>query len=474
MGQAASIVEEDEKSLIGEGNPSIYIEDGESCASSLAESYDGEEEGEEMEIEKGGPQDRQERVGGEDGPDPPEYPTSSTDVSFAEPTGPLLVEKDSKKTNLDDDDSEDSDSSDGDGNGSDSIGNQDQDANLFSSIALVHNDMRSTGSSIPSQSSSTYGEGDSDKALEQNGNGITNGNGNGKAMSAATSPSTGSITGAVEVLYDLLMLTNTEIKMRLHGIIDASRDAIRAADEIVRKENLCQADEMSWYQEDASVSAPVSTPKSMGGSEYSRDSSNMEYRRRIPRSHMQMALFMLKTSPELKTLRFKMVPAKMSEPRFWNAVFYLLLTDEEKLAIRDRYRCQSYANGDGDGDDENVDMDFDGADDKFKNILAEKNAQIVELQKKLSQTEKALAEAIENGGKCVIAAHKGTWVMDKESQEFLVLDEEIKARLREGKQARLNDVHNQMKFILDSDNVEDTHGKWDCCGQDDYRGQCNA
>ena len=62
--------------------------------------------------------------------------------------------------------------------------------------------------------------------------------------------------------------------------------------------------------------------------------------------------------------------------------------------------------------------------------------------------------------------------MEKESQEFLALDEEIKSKLRDGKEQRLRDVKEQMKFIIDSDDVKDTRGKWDCCGSRDYTSPC--
>ena len=64
--------------------------------------------------------------------------------------------------------------------------------------------------------------------------------------------------------------------------------------------------------------------------------------------------------------------------------------------------------------------------------------------------------------------------MEKESIEFLSLDEEIKKKLRDGKQKRLQDVHEQMKFILDSDEIQDSRGKWDCCGCETYGGTCGG
>ena len=35
-------------------------------------------------------------------------------------------------------------------------------------------------------------------------------------------------------------------------------------------------------------------------------------------------------------------------------------------------------------------------------------------------------------------------------------------------QKRLNEVLSQMKFILDTDDIKDSYGKWTCCGLTEY------
>ena len=35
-------------------------------------------------------------------------------------------------------------------------------------------------------------------------------------------------------------------------------------------------------------------------------------------------------------------------------------------------------------------------------------------------------------------------------------------------QKRLNEVLSQMKFILDTDDIKDSYGKWTCCGKEKY------
>ncbi|KAG7337493.1 hypothetical protein IV203_030589 [Nitzschia inconspicua] len=69
--------------------------------------------------------------------------------------------------------------------------------------------------------------------------------------------------------------------------------------------------------------------------------------------------------------------------------------------------------------------------------------------------------------------HKGNWIMDQDSKDFLEYPVELKENLRMEKRKRLQEVKQQMKFILDSDQVEDTNGHWDCCGQSSYTGQCS-
>jgi hypothetical protein len=42
------------------------------------------------------------------------------------------------------------------------------------------------------------------------------------------------------------------------------------------------------------------------------------------------------------------------------------------------------------------------------------------------------------------------------------------------KQKRLDEVRSQMKFILDTDDIKDSYGKWSCCGEEEYTAKgCN-
>ena len=68
--------------------------------------------------------------------------------------------------------------------------------------------------------------------------------------------------------------------------------------------------------------------------------------------------------------------------------------------------------------------------------------------------------------------HKGEWEVHPDCKEFMKLEDHLKDNLRNEKQKRLNEVRSQMKFILDTDDIEDSYGKWSCCGQEEYKAEC--
>jgi hypothetical protein len=67
-------------------------------------------------------------------------------------------------------------------------------------------------------------------------------------------------------------------------------------------------------------------------------------------------------------------------------------------------------------------------------------------------------------------AHKGRWIIDKDCRDFLSLDEEVKKQLRGGKKKRIQDILNELRFILDSDDEREARGHWECCGNNEYLG----
>lgn len=64
--------------------------------------------------------------------------------------------------------------------------------------------------------------------------------------------------------------------------------------------------------------------------------------------------------------------------------------------------------------------------------------------------------------------HTGEWIMHDDCREFLKLDDHLKENLRKEKEKRINEVLSQMKFILDTDDLKDSYGKWSCCESEDY------
>jgi len=81
--------------------------------------------------------------------------------------------------------------------------------------------------------------------------------------------------------------------------------------------------------------------------------------------------------------------------------------------------------------------------------------------------------SLANGSKSVLTStpltrHKGTWEMHRDCRDFLDLDDHLKDNLRKEKQKRLGEVRSQMKFILDTDDIKDSYGKWSCCGEEEF------
>ncbi len=64
--------------------------------------------------------------------------------------------------------------------------------------------------------------------------------------------------------------------------------------------------------------------------------------------------------------------------------------------------------------------------------------------------------------------HKGQWIMHPDCLEFMKLDDHLKQNLRTEKQKRINEVLSQMKFILDTDEMKDSYGRWSCCDSEEY------
>lgn len=247
--------------------------------------------------------------------------------------------------------------------------------------------------------------------------------------------------------------------------------------------------------------------------------------------HVPMALAILRAAPHLKEIRFKLVPNKLKEERFWAALFGVLQyggIDVDYVAGKinddyetgddsdDRYgREQSPPQSPHDQSHYDEYNKFESNADStdtppcyLEEIISQK-ALIHRLQKSLREANhktrklalelhkertKRLDEDINSGGsgggphavsvtngskslpRCSSSPlptiqqkpHTGKWEIHPDCRDFLQLDEHLKDNLRKEKQKRLNEVLSQMKFILDSDEIKDSYGKWSCCGEEEY------
>ena len=235
----------------------------------------------------------------------------------------------------------------------------------------------------------------------------------------------------------------------------------------------------------------------------------------------------LRVSPTMAKLRFRLVPTKLKEHVFWSAlwtILYQTLQQQEDDAEEQDINGNSSnditatttpsntqqrsfftspfspknGNNATTANNDNADIDREFADFSRKRAeetiftlrrtIEKQEWKIEELQKELenrnggkgSQTESAAqttppAVAALSPKKSASSAtnpHVGPWVMDSDSKDFLEYPEELKVNLRMEKQKRLQEVKEQMKFILDSDNIEDSQGSWKCCGQKEYNAVC--
>lgn len=249
--------------------------------------------------------------------------------------------------------------------------------------------------------------------------------------------------------------------------------------------------------------------------------------------HVNMALAILRAAPHLKDIRFRLVPNKMKEEKFWAALFGLLNyagIDIDDVAGKNN---DDYETGDDDFDDRygreqspphsppeqktknNYDsngyyesnVDATTTHQIYLNEFQKQKELIHRLQKSLreanhktrklalelqNERNKSIDKAAINGGRegsifCKEVhvdslmngssanqqnPHKGKWEIHPDCRDFLSLDKHLKLNLREGKQKRVDEVLSQMKFILDSDDIKDTYGKWSCCGEEDYSCSC--
>lgn len=213
----------------------------------------------------------------------------------------------------------------------------------------------------------------------------------------------------------------------------------------------------------------------------------------------QLALRLNAASKDLAKIRFSLVPSRLKEPVFWDATIHLV---KERLVLYNE-RCQALAaaamRGPPSHESVSRQLQFPEAHQesttkppngngnsshKLLEELARKDAEIAELKLKLKEVQETLLDVaklpsgppasapVQMNGSSNKCHHRGQWMMHKDSEEFLSYPNEVKQAMRAEKQRRLRQVQEEMKFILNSDNIEDTHGEWDCCGATEYHADC--
>jgi hypothetical protein len=291
---------------------------------------------------------------------------------------------------------------------------------------------------------------------------------------------------AMKNKVDLLSLSNDELKSHLSNYYHMTKHDIRnAAYKMQQQHNHDSGHDddiyyAEWYQQPNDDRIKID--KNNGT--VKNTTSN--------RSYMELAMSILKLSPQFKTLRFTLVPAKLSECKFWSAVFFLLEHDspddvgasstimeamrrtpaknQSKAVTKDATNTATKAVTNDTTTSITVTKAVTNS-SEFDIVLKQKDEEIAKLRSQLTVARNELSN-LQKPPSSPTCRHLGKWVLSKEANEFMALDEEIKEKLRDGKQKRLKEVLEQMKFILDSDDVKDSHGKWDCCGKTLYDSSC--
>lgn len=301
---------------------------------------------------------------------------------------------------------------------------------------------------------------------------------------------------------NLLTLSNKELRIRLKDYSHVTKQDVRNAATALNldEDELIASEEWYLKRPTAEVKQQIMIQTNKNNSE-SVGITTESAATATNHSHMDVALTILKMSPEIKALRFKLVPAKLSEWKFWSAVFYILeFYSPDDLGCMETTKLTSSpdggsgksvtSNGSKSATEKNTKVA--GAKAKCASnsavpnnasnqlqvqaLLKQKDDELTTLRLQLAKTKNELfflqeqqkqqsATYSDNNQINRRSHHPGKWLLTRESREFLSLEEEIKQKLRDGKQKRLQEVLDQMKFILDSDDLKDSNGEWDCCGQ---------
>ena len=221
---------------------------------------------------------------------------------------------------------------------------------------------------------------------------------------------------------------------------------------------------------------------------------------------VKLAMRILSASDHVRHLRFRLVPARLKEPIFWSSLLgilrygkgWVLVAEEERLAEHNQKHHQQQetlvvVEQSSGTNDTNADIAANNETESLRRHIRQRDVEVAQLRRaleasraKIRSLEKevankaaeprkqgtvsapAAASASSASPLPTASAHKGEWIMDRDSQDFLALDEELKANLRGEKAKRLREVREQMRFILDTDDVACSNGEWSCCKKKEY------
>lgn len=208
----------------------------------------------------------------------------------------------------------------------------------------------------------------------------------------------------------------------------------------------------------------------------------------------------LRLSPTLAKMRFKLVPTKCAEHVFWLSLWTILFETlqqeeqgdddvgqrqrQEQPNAKEQSQTQEKIGEKGPPRDDSdrtifklrrqVESQGWTIDDLKSEITQLKLQLLQEQQQKERPHPQSPGTSVADTGRTFEATHQGTWILDQDSQDFLSYPPELKENLRAEKAKRLAEVRTQMRFILDSDRTEDSHGRWSCCGQTTYHATCQC
>jgi hypothetical protein len=246
-----------------------------------------------------------------------------------------------------------------------------------------------------------------------------------------------------------------------------------------------------WTKDEVVTVAKSLAPREPPSSSTSPSSTSSGfYSKEADSPETDIAVRLNSMSQELAKLRFSMVPSRVKEPAFWESIFTILrerlvehnakftLTEMEALHDNEPTTTNGYHHEHAHPPPTKASSSF--PDDEVKTSIvrvephtlqgqiAHKDLQIAALQHEIEKLQAALLKAKEQPP----IGHTGAWVADQDSQDFMSYPEEVKDNMRREKQKRMQQVEQDMKFIIDSDKVEDSNGHWPCCGETSYKSTC--